>query len=121
MNVDPLILRLREVRLDRGLSQEGLAALAGVGRHAVERAERGEAAPTLWTLRKVARALDLDLFVAPPMSPSRMRQPRPCGTPSAYDRHRVHGEEPCEPCRAAYREYHRERKRAKRALRDVPP
>ena len=53
-----------------------------------------------------------------------MARPKaPCGTPSAYRRHRRVGEEPCEPCRAAYVESRRQ-ERAKDApppVRLVPP
>lgn len=35
----------------------------------------------------------------------------PCGTPAAYERHRYHGETPCDACRLA----HNERDRLRRA------
>lgn len=34
----------------------------------------------------------------------------PCGTRSAYVRHKRHGEKPCDPCREAMRTYERERR-----------
>lgn len=30
------------------------------------------------------------------------REVQPCGTPAAYRRHRVHGEEPCQGCKDAH-------------------
>jgi len=32
----------------------------------------------------------------------------PCGTVSAYKRHKRHDEDPCGPCRAAWAEYQRD-------------
>ena len=42
---------------------------------------------------------------------------KPCGTQAAYQRHRRHGEQPCEPCMAA----ERERQRKYRVLKPVTP
>lgn len=36
---------------------------------------------------------------------------QPCGTPAAYQRHRVHGEVACAPCRAAHAAYQLGRRR----------
>jgi hypothetical protein len=38
----------------------------------------------------------------------------PCGTPSAYKRHRRHGERPCEACRLAWNEWQREYQRRRK-------
>lgn len=52
---------LRSTRQERGLSIEALARAAGVGAGTVSQYERGRGNPTLQTLRKLARALDLSL------------------------------------------------------------
>ncbi|MEO1009596.1 MAG: helix-turn-helix transcriptional regulator [Planctomycetota bacterium] len=49
--------RIREVRTERGLSQEKLAELAGLHRTAVSFIERAERSSTLETIEKLARAL----------------------------------------------------------------
>ena len=36
----------------------------------------------------------------------------PCGTTTAYDRHRRNGEPPCDPCRIANARYQREKRRS---------
>lgn len=51
--------RLRELRHERGLSQERLAELAGVHATFVSNIERGYSAPTLYTLLKLATALEV--------------------------------------------------------------
>jgi transcriptional regulator with XRE-family HTH domain len=52
---------IREARLERGLSQEGLAALAGLDRTYVGGIERGERNVAILNLCRIARALDHDL------------------------------------------------------------
>ena len=42
------------------------------------------------------------------------RELAPCGTPAAYNRHRYHGEQPCEACRAAWSERCKEDGKANR-------
>lgn len=42
------------------------------------------------------------------------RGQNPCGTPAAYNRHRYHGEPPCEPCKAAHTARARDAKRRAR-------
>jgi len=51
--------KVREERLKKGLSQEGLASKAGVHRTYIGMIERGEKNITLVTIKKVATALDL--------------------------------------------------------------
>ena len=51
--------KVREERLKKGLSQEGLAAKAGVHRTYIGMIERGEKNITLINIKKVAKALDL--------------------------------------------------------------
>lgn len=43
-------------------------------------------------------------------------EPKPCGTPAAYKRHRTRGEN-CEVCKRANREYYRQIEAARRAER----
>ena len=52
---------LREARLRAGLSQAELARRAGKQRSAIGRWERGEALPSLETLRELIRACGLEL------------------------------------------------------------
>jgi hypothetical protein len=53
------------------------------------------------------------------------RELKPCGTIAAYQRHRRHGEDPCEPCREANRAHSgpatRARNAAVRRLIDIYP
>lgn len=49
--------RLRHARQDAGLTQEALAARAGIGTATVRRAERGEVVPLRMTRRALADAL----------------------------------------------------------------
>lgn len=52
--------RVRAARSARGLSQEALAAAAGVHRTYVGHIERGETSPTLANLVRIAVALGVD-------------------------------------------------------------
>jgi transcriptional regulator with XRE-family HTH domain len=52
--------RLRDLRVRRALTQEELADRANVGSNTVARLERNESEPHMSTLRKLARALDVD-------------------------------------------------------------
>jgi transcriptional regulator with XRE-family HTH domain len=59
---------LRRFRVKRGLSQEALAVDAGVDRSYVGRIERGVENPTVETLSRLAKALEVppaELLVAP--------------------------------------------------------
>jgi transcriptional regulator with XRE-family HTH domain len=53
--------RLRELRKLRALSQDELAEVAGVGRATISRIERRETGAHGRTLRKLARALGVDV------------------------------------------------------------
>jgi len=53
--------RIREVRQDRGLSQEKLAALAGLHRAYIGQIERGEKNIGLKNLEKIAKALGVNI------------------------------------------------------------
>jgi transcriptional regulator with XRE-family HTH domain len=63
MRIDPLLMAfgkvLRELREARGLSQEALALSASVDRTFVSQIERAIRQPTLTTLWKLAKALDV--------------------------------------------------------------
>ncbi|PZG21096.1 helix-turn-helix domain-containing protein [Nonomuraea aridisoli] len=54
--------RIRELRTERGLTLAQLAAAAGVSSGLISQVERDLADPSLETLRKIARVLDLPLF-----------------------------------------------------------
>lgn len=67
VTIDPVLavsLQVRWVRQARGLSQGDLAALVGVSQQAIAKLEDPDANPTLDTLRKVARALDLQVSLS---------------------------------------------------------
>ena len=52
---------LRQVRLEKGISQEKLALIANVDRSYVGRVERGDNNPALLTLLRLAGALDISV------------------------------------------------------------
>jgi transcriptional regulator with XRE-family HTH domain len=52
--------RLRDLRVRRALTQEELADKADLGTNTVARLERNETEPHMSTLRKLAKALDID-------------------------------------------------------------
>lgn len=54
-------LRVRELRVERGLSQEVLAERAGVHRTYLGGIERGERNPALQNMKRLAQALDVTL------------------------------------------------------------
>ncbi len=51
--------RVRQVRLDRGMSQEALADKVGVGKLTILRIEAGDTDPHLSTFVKICAALDV--------------------------------------------------------------
>ena len=62
-NVDPCIefgLRLRKLRVQRGLSQEGLANRAGLDRTYISSCEAGKRNVTLRTIVRLACALEVE-------------------------------------------------------------
>jgi transcriptional regulator with XRE-family HTH domain len=52
---------IRRLRTERGISQEGLAAISGVDRTFVGEIERGEANPSFEVLHRIASGLSLRL------------------------------------------------------------
>lgn len=69
-------MELRRLRLERDLTQEGLAGISGVARPTIHRMENGQQKPRKSTVRKLARALEVepsdiapDLFPAPGSPP----------------------------------------------------
>lgn len=54
---------LKEARKSRGLSQFQLSMLSGVNRSNISGIERGVESPTLNTLEKLARAMDMKLVI----------------------------------------------------------
>ncbi len=81
------LLRLRELREERGFSQYALAQESGVGRSTIAALETGERGAHPSTMRALARALGVtvpDLYrdrITPPPS-----QDRPAGTAESYER-----------------------------------
>jgi transcriptional regulator with XRE-family HTH domain len=81
------LLRLRELRQERGFSQYSLAQESGVGRSTIAALEMGERGAHPSTTRSLARALRVtvpNLYrnqVTPPPS-----QDRPAGTAQSYER-----------------------------------
>ncbi len=71
--MDQLGERLRELRLEKGLTQVQLAVQAGTSPGLINQTERGRRTPTLPTLEKLAAALDVevgDLFAGKAEAPS---------------------------------------------------
>ena len=53
--------RIKEIRIQKGLSQSELANLCGKERQSYQRVETGNINPTIWYLYHIASALDVDL------------------------------------------------------------
>jgi transcriptional regulator with XRE-family HTH domain len=53
--------RLREIRIEKGLSQEDLANDSNIPINQIGRIERAQVNTTLKTIFKIARALDIDV------------------------------------------------------------
>jgi hypothetical protein len=76
-----------------------------------------------WAHVKVPNSLTGATSVAPPSLLLRSR-PRPgllleCGTRGAWDRHRAHGEEPCDACWIAHRGWEADKKQRQRDRRNA--
>lgn len=59
--VERVCKSLTEARIARGISQQRLAEMAGISRTGLRHIESLETSPTLHSLLKLAKALDLDL------------------------------------------------------------
>lgn len=59
MDYSHLAVRIKEYRMNKGLSQEALANKSGLSHRTIQRIENGESNPTGDTLQRVAEALDL--------------------------------------------------------------
>lgn len=57
-----LVKLLKEKRLEKGISHQTLADIAGVNRSTISRIESGERIPTIIVCLKVADALELKLY-----------------------------------------------------------
>ncbi|RLT19179.1 MAG: XRE family transcriptional regulator [Planctomycetota bacterium] len=64
---------VRELRLERGLSQDDFAAAAGIHRTYVGGVERGERNPTLTSIARIASALKISPAELLALSMSRMK------------------------------------------------
>lgn len=53
--------RIKEIRLEKNLSQSELANLCGKDRQSYQRVESGNINPTIWYLQHIAVALDVEL------------------------------------------------------------
>jgi hypothetical protein len=69
---------------------------------------------TAWTWVRSALAAKQSEADPEPEPKKRRKGTKPCGTRSAAQRHRYHGEPPCSACREAEREWDRNRKRVDR-------
>jgi transcriptional regulator with XRE-family HTH domain len=63
--LDPLVVAIRDARLEQEVSLRDLEAWCGVSARTINQWEGGRAAPRLRELRMVATALGLDLFARP--------------------------------------------------------
>lgn len=52
--------RIKEIRQERGLSQEAAARLAGISWATWQRTESGATSPDIETLKKIAKALGVE-------------------------------------------------------------
>lgn len=53
--------RLRDTRIEKGISQQRLAEMAGISRTGLRHIESLEKNPTLYSLLKISKALDVAL------------------------------------------------------------
>ncbi len=76
---DPLVAKLTARRQELGLTQEALAAIAGVSRRTLAGIETGGNC-TLSTLRQIAQALEVDLMLS-----SELQKTADMNTPTLAD------------------------------------
>src|SRR5210317_848730 len=60
METIELGLRIAELRKQKGITQEELAAKASINVRTIQRIEKGEVDPRSYTLQEIARALEVD-------------------------------------------------------------
>lgn len=60
---NPVGLKIREIRKAKNLTQEKLAESADVNQRHIVRIETAEGEPSLTTLKKIAKALDVDIDI----------------------------------------------------------
>ncbi|MFY0593441.1 helix-turn-helix domain-containing protein [Roseivirga sp.] len=53
--------RLKDIRITKGLSQEGLATISGVSLRTIQRIENEEAEPRIQTLQTLAKSLEVEI------------------------------------------------------------
>jgi transcriptional regulator with XRE-family HTH domain len=90
---DQLGRRIRDLRKERGLTLNGLAAQSGITRSFLSSVERGQAYPSIMVLRTIAAALEVPvflLFTAPESNGMVVRRDarkviRPPGAPVSYE------------------------------------
>ena len=63
--------RIREIRIQKGLSQSEVANRCGKERQSYQRVESGNVSPTLWYLQHIAMALEVDLKDLIPENPTK--------------------------------------------------
>lgn len=57
---EKICIKIKLERQKRGYTQETLAIESGVSRNAIWKIETGQVSPTIATLEKIAKALDMD-------------------------------------------------------------
>ena len=95
---DKFAVNLKSERLRRKLSQEALAAKAGLSVSYISMLERGQRTPPLDTLESLAKAL----AVSPPAHSHLPQTPRPAraaAAPCGFSTGSMPGESPCSPRR----------------------
>jgi XRE family transcriptional regulator, regulator of sulfur utilization len=60
-NIEKLGRVIRQLRTERGVSQEGLAAISGVDRTFMGAIERGDANPSFEVVQRIASGLNISL------------------------------------------------------------
>ena len=57
---EKICLKIKFERQKKGMSQESLADMSGLSRNAIWKIESGRVSPTIDSLEKIARALEMD-------------------------------------------------------------
>ena len=56
-----LVLKIKEIRINRGLTQKELSKLSGISESYIGDLERNEKEPTISILCRIAKALEVDI------------------------------------------------------------